>query len=411
MWIIFTALNSRHRLFRLQLAVAAGGGVSDGAKNSLRPWPGSLVGVGSILALWAAIIASAATSAFAKAPDPDQATSQPATVETCFAEATGFPSVDQQLCLGEHIPGFGGYDFEGPCLATVYLLSVEDDTTVPDFLRQNIAAASPDCGDDLVISIRTGDYNFADLQLWANQAMALLFADDPSQMPLSDALLGPFFLDNRITIFVDQEAFPGTAAQAEEDMAQAREKLRAAGFDLGAFRLTSDPFSSRALSWNLLGVSDPCVPVNPALAVCMDDARVQASIVDGTPTGVLGTAMLRSRQDIIYTFIVSWAEDMSLRDYARRQEEEMQYVLSDCTALQLGEFAALRFDVTSNASVGSPDDQGIRNPDLPQPRMVLFVETGAGIATIVGMPMNPEVPLQDLYSGAESVAGMFQILH
>lgn len=385
--------------------------VSDDARHFLIAWSYRLSSFFLTILLCAVIAAGATAKARAQDPGRDSATTSIEAPPPCIDEATFFPSVEQQLCLSDHIRGFGGYNFEGPCQATVYLSFPAKPIILPDLLQPNIAAASPECGDDLTISIQASDYSYAELNLWGEQAFGILEGEETMQRTIADAMLGPFVLDNRVTIFLDLESFFGPAAQAEENLAQFVAKLSSSGLDLNAFRITSDPFSSRALAWNLLGVSDPCVPLNSALAVCMNDAQVQASLVDGTPTGVLGTARLRSRQDIQYTFMISWADDVTLEEYACQQEKEMEFELSHSTALTVGGFEALRFDISELPTKDSLEDQSGLNPDLPKPRMVLFVDTGAGIMTIVGMPMKPEVPLQDLYSGAERVAGIFRISH
>jgi len=384
--------------------------VSDDERHFLRPWPDLLNGF--FLSVLLCAVSAVETTANARGQNSgrDTAASLIEAPPPCIAEANVFPSVEQQLCLSDHIRGFGGYNFDGPCQVTVYLALTEEPVILPDLLQQNIAAGSPDCGDDLNISIQPSDYNYAELNLWGEQAFALLEGQETKYGRLADAMHGPFILDNRITIFLDQESFLGTATEAKESLAQSVTNLRANGFDLNAFRFTSDPFSSRALSWNFLGVSDPCVPLNPTLSVCMNDAQVQASLVDGTPNSVLGTARLRSRQDIFYTFIISWADDVTLKEYERRKREELEFELSHFTRLTIGGFDALRFDSSALPAKDPRDDQSGLNPDMPRPRMFLFVDTGAGIVTIVGVPRNAQVSQEDLYSGAESVVRILRIV-
>ena len=108
--------------------------------------------------------------------------------------------------------------------------------------------------------------------------------------------------------------------------------------------------------------------------------------------------------------MISWGDDVTLMEYVRQQENEMEFELSNFTALTVGDLNALRFDVSALPTKDSRDGQSDLNPDMPRPRMVLFVDTGVGIMTIVGMPMKPEVPLEEIYSGAESVAGIFRIM-
>ena len=382
----------------------------DDERYFLKPWPYRLCGFFLSMLLCAASAVGTTSDVRAQNPGREAAGSQIQAPPPCIAEATVFPSLEQQLCLGDHIRGFGGYNFDGPCQATVYLPFTAEPVVLPDLLQQNIAAASPDCGDDLTISIQASDYSYAELNQWSEQAFEFLEGEEAMDRTFADAMLGPFVLDNRITVFLDLESFFGTAAQAEENVARFVEKLRAAGFDLNAFRITSDPFSSRSLSWNLLGVNEPCVPLNPTLSVCMNDPQVQASLVDGTPTGVLGTARLRSRQDIFYTFMISWGDDVTLTEYVRQQDDEMQFELSNSTALTVGGFDALRFDFSALPTEVSRDDQSDLNPDMPRPRMVLFVDTGAGIVTIVGVPKNVQVSHEDLYSGVESIFRIFRIV-
>lgn len=382
----------------------------DDERYFLKPWPYRLRGFFLSMLLCAASAVGTTSDVRAQNPGREAAGSQVQAPPPCIAEATVFPSLEQQLCLGDHIRGFGGYNFDGPCQVTVYLPFTAEPVVLPDLLQKNIAAASPDCGDDLTISIQASDYSYAELNRWSEQAFEFLEGEEAMDRTFADAMLGPFVLDNRITVFLDLESFFGTAAQAEENVARFVEKLRAAGFDLNAFRITSDPFSSRSLSWNLLGVNEPCVPLNPTLSVCMNDPQVQASLVDGTPTGVLGTARLRSRQDIFYTFMISWGDDVTLTEYVRQQEDEMQFELSRSTALTVGGFDALRFDISAMPTEDSRYDQSNLKPDIQRPRMVLFVDTGSGIMTVVGLPTTFQVSQEDLYSGAESVAKIFRIV-
>ncbi|WAT16809.1 hypothetical protein OZN62_07595 [Aurantiacibacter sp. MUD11] len=389
-----------------QPRLAAGEEVSCKAKNPPSLQAGHCALAARLLPLLGAILLGSGTGALAQPQDMRRAESPTSPQLPCQTEPGAAHSVERQLCLSEHIPGFGGYHHEGPCEVAAYLADPDEASAERELLRRYVEAASPDCGDDLTIEFRQSRYDLVDLHRWGDQASALLLSGEEQATGI-DAydVLGPLVLDNRVNFFFDPEALAGS----DEAMAEARANLSDNGYDLDAFHISNDPFSTRALSWYLLGVADPCLPVNPPLAICMNDPQVQVSLVDGSPTGVLGTATLRSSPDLSYVFIISWEEQVSLRDYARRQEEDMEYVLSNCARVGIGQFSGLRFDLEPAPATQAPAARSFENPALQSPRMVLFVDTGAGMATIVGTPRASTVSQEDLYRGAESVARIFRV--
>ncbi|MGQ7829866.1 hypothetical protein [Altererythrobacter sp. Z27] len=334
----------------------------------------------------------------------------------CLPDPNAGEDSDQQACLSEHIAGFGGYNYLGPCEVAAYLLDPETSAEARDLLTRYIEAASQDCGERLSIDIRHGAYNYVDLHRWGSQAGELLTGDADSMIENADAFMGPFILDNRVTFFVDPESFMTPATGPDAAIAAAKQALLAHGFDLEAFRFTSDPFSIRSLAWNFFGVSDPCVSVKPPLSVCTNIPDVQVSFVDASPTGVLGTARLRSGPGLSYIFIISWDAPVSLEEYAADfiSEEDAGYALANPHRFALGEFPAIRFDLTPAREAESPVEQGEPGPELFTPKMILFIDTGAGIATFSDaprMPGSPEATLEEIYSGAESVARILRIQH
>lgn len=356
------------------------------------------------------------TATVGLAQQPHDRPNKPATSAPlpCLPDPNAAEDSDQQACLGGHIPGFGGYNYLGPCEVAAYLLDPEANADARDLLTRYIEAASQDCDERLSIDIRQGTYSYVDLHRWGSQASELLVGDADTMIENADAFMGPFILDNRVTFFVDPEAFMTPVPGHDEAIAAARQALLAHGFDLEAFRFTSDPFSSRSLAWNFFGVSDPCVSVNPPLSVCTNIPDVQVSFVDASPTGVLGTARLRSGPRLSYIFIISWDAPVSLDEYAAdfMSEEDAGYALANPHHFTFGEFPALRFDLTPTKEAESPSEQGEPGPEFFKQRMILFVDTGAGIATIGDaprMPGSPEVSLEQLYSGAESVARILRI--
>ena len=148
----------------------------------------------------------------------------------------------------------------------------------------------------------------------------MLFGDEGIRIPGADDIVGPFVIDNRVTFFVDPESL----TDSEDTISKINQILLAHGFNLEAFHLTDNPFKTRSLSWKLLGISDPCIPVNPPLSVCFNAQDVEASLVDATPTSVLGIAQLRSMPDPVYAFTVSWDFSDHLQENAPTQILELQ---------------------------------------------------------------------------------------
>jgi len=352
-----------------------------------------------LLLFAAASVLGSGTDLLAQQPEGRQVRGTVATPIACTSDSGEAESVEQELCLGEHIHGFGGYDFVGPCEVIVYLTDPGGQGDARGLLERHVEANSPECNDGVSLEIRQGEYEFADLHRWGSQASELLLRDEETRIPGADNVMGPFVVDNRVTFFVDPESL----TDSEETIAEAKQVLSAHGFDLEAFHLTSDPFLTRSLSWTLLGISDPCIPVNPPLSVCFDVEGVQASLVDATPTEVLGMAQLHSAPDLVYAFTISWDISVPLEEFANAAIKELPAgptVPSPSADRVLG-YPAIRYDL---------EPEWAADPS-PQPRMqvVLFIDTGAGIASIVGMPKKPGLSQEEIYAGAKSVARILRV--
>ena len=366
--------------------------------------------------LWllvAAVGLGAGTAILAQQPESRQAQNAASAATPCALGPSGtqtleqYQSVEQQMCLGEHIPGFGGYNYVGPCEVIAYLINLEGADAAHGLLERHIKANSPDCGDRVSLNIRKGDCEFVDLHRLGNRASELLLRDEATRIPGADDVMGPMLVDNRVNFFVDPESLTDT----EEVIARAEQVLLAHGFDLGAFQFTSNPFSSKSLSYYLLGVSDPCVPVNAPLFVCFDVQDVQARLVDGTSTMVMGAADLQSNPDLTYAFMISWDVSVSLEEYANAlmQEEDAEWTMLNPKSVNVEGYSAIRYDLEPAPTADLPFDRRDFDPNYQDPKMLLLIDTGSGIATIIGTPRKPEVSSEELYAGAESVARILRI--
>lgn len=349
--------------------------------------------------LFAAIVPSTGTGVLAQQPEARQAESTGSTSVACTSGTGEAESVEHKLCLGEHITGFGGYDFSGPCDVIAYLTDPREERAARGLLESHIKSVSSECSDQVSLNIRKGEYEFADLHRWGNQASELLLLDEETRIPGANGVMGPFIVDNRVTFFFDPEGL----TDSEEAIAEANQALLTHGFDLEAFQLTSNPFLTRSLSWTLLGVSDPCVPVNPPLAVCFDVEGVQASLVDATPTEVLGMAQLQSAPDLVYAFTISWDISVSLEEYANAAIKELPAgpTSPSPSADNVEGYPAIRYDLEP-AWAADPSPQ-------PRMQMVLFIDTGSGIASIVGIPNKPGMSHEEIYAGAKRVARILRV--
>lgn len=347
----------------------------------------------------ATVILVCGTGLLAQQPESEQIQAAASAPLPCIPGPAGPETAEQQLCLNGHIPGFGGYSFVGPCEVIVYLTDLGEVGAADNLLQRYVAANLPKCGSKLLLEIRKAKYSFADLYRWGGQARKLLLHDEETKIPDAGDVLGMFIVDNRVSFYLDPESLTDTKAI----IAKANQVLRAHGFDPGAFRFSKDLFSSSLVSRNLLGISDPCVPLNSALSVCMNLQDVEVSLVDATPMSVLGSAKLRSRVDLFYVFQIAWDSSPSLEEYAEAQLQDLAAgsTLSNPVAVKVQGYPAIRYDLEPASAAGSSN--------LPPIKMILFVDTGAGLATIIGIPKKPDVSSEDLYVGAESVVRILQI--
>jgi hypothetical protein len=312
----------------------------------------------------------------------------------CTPDPGRHETIDEELCLSAQISGFGGYDFSGPCEVVAFLTNLGEEGVARALLESHIKAKSPECGGQVSLDIRKGEYEFVDLSRWGDEATQLLLRDEETRVPGADDVIGPFIVDNRVTFFMDPESL----TNSEETINKVKQVLVTHGFSLEAFQLTSNPFLTRSLSWNLLGVRDPCVPLNPALAVCFDVQGVRASLVDATPTEVLGMARLSSRSDLVYVFTISWDISVSLEKYANSAIQELPsgFTLLNSSADNVDDYPAIRYDLEPSWTEGSSLE--------PIIQMVLFIDTGAGFASIAAMPNKSGISQEEIYSGAKRVA-------
>lgn len=146
---------------------------------------------------------------------------------------------------------------------------------------------------------------------------------------------------------------------------------------------------------------DSCIPLNATLSVCKDVQGVAVSLVDATPKAVLGIARLRSKPELFYVFHVAWDISASLEEYANAQMQEQVKgsPLPEPSAVRVEGFPAIRYDLKSASTAKSSAG----------PRIMLFIDTGAGIATIVGHSKAAGMSSEDVYAGAQSVARILRV--
>lgn len=150
---------------------------------------------------------------------------------------------------------------------------------------------------------------------------------------------------------------------------------------------------------------DSCVELNSRLSVC-DVENVAVSFVDGTDTAVMGIARLGGSDGLKYVFHVSWDVESSLETYAKAhargtaQEAPSDFELQSPVTTVVEGFTAIRYDLLPSGGAGPS----------AQPQLLLFIDTGAGIATIFSGTLNHSgVTLDDLYAGAKSAARILRI--
>lgn len=320
-------------------------------------------------------------------------------------------AVEQQMCLSEHIPGFGGYNFVGPCDAVAYLIDLEGADAARGLLTQHIEANSPNCENLVSVEIHKGDYEFADLLRLGSEASELLLRSERTRLPGFEGVNGPFFLDNRVTFYVDPEAYMDSHDEPKAAVAQAGEALHAHGFDMQAFHITRNLFSSSSLSYYWAGIVDRCIPVNPPLKLCFDVQDVLAGSAFGSSTSYFIGVDLQTRPDLTYMVMISWDVPDSLEEYADilMREEGAEWILSNPIAADIAGFPSIRFDLEPLPAADLPFNRRDFDPGYQDPNLMVLIDTGSGIATIIGTPRVPEATAEDLYSGAESVARILRI--
>lgn len=146
----------------------------------------------------------------------------------CTSGPRGAGSVEQQMCLAEHIPGFGGYYHAGPCRLMVYLTDSRSGDSARATLERWAKATLPKCRSRVSVDIREGEYEFTELYRWGSEATDLILFDKATKIPGAGGMSVPF-IENRIGLHMD----------TEETVAKVKEVLRDQGLPLEAFRFSS----------------------------------------------------------------------------------------------------------------------------------------------------------------------------
>ena len=148
-----------------------------------------------------------------------------------------------------------------------------------------------------------------------------------------------------------------------------------------------------------------CVPLNPGLSVCDNVDGVRVSFVDATPTAVLGIARLTQRPDFLYVFHVSWAKERPLAAYARRQARDAAREAGPGLEIigpvpdEIEGMPAVRYDLKPS---------GVSGPSS-EARVIVVVDTGAGLALFNGSSTGAAATREALYSGAKTVVKILDV--
>ncbi len=155
----------------------------------------------------------------------------------CMSGRRGPGSPEQQKCLAEHVPGFGGYHQSG-CTMIVYLTDLKRERKARKFLEPFSREMLAECGARASLEIRQGKYGYLDLYRWSTAASNLFFSNKATKLPgIGGVPLAPF-PDNRIHLAVEKDA----------TIARVKQILREHNIPLDAFVITSREPVARELA-------------------------------------------------------------------------------------------------------------------------------------------------------------------
>lgn len=149
----------------------------------------------------------------------------------CMSGEKGPGSVEQQNCLGEHIPGFGGYNYAtGGCTMVVHLTDLKQERAARAILVPFSKAMRPECGNRMSLDIRKGQYEFAELFHWSTKARHLLMRNKDTRIPgVRVRGMGIPFHENRISFSVEKD----------DMLPRVKQVLRKHNIPVEAFRIGS----------------------------------------------------------------------------------------------------------------------------------------------------------------------------
>lgn len=117
----------------------------------------------------------------------------------CMSGERGQESVQQQVCLQQHIPGYGGYYNMGSCKEVVYLTNLKHEKRARSILVPILEYLNPLCKDKLSLDIRKGQYTFSELNVLSFDATYLILFKKDTKIPNVHAPSAAPYFNNRVS--------------------------------------------------------------------------------------------------------------------------------------------------------------------------------------------------------------------
>lgn len=186
----------------------------------------------------------------------------------CSSKGMAFGSSEQQDCLTQKIPGFGGYDWSG-CKMIAYLTDLEKEAAARTILEP--LAKRYVCGSRTSLEFTKAQYEYKDLRRWSAKAVQLLLNKIPGVISIG------FPSQNRISVFAEKQA----------TVTHVKEAIRGRKLPVDAFIITS-----REAEW------ENFASIAPVIRASKNGEQVIIPAVkwDGKQVGelVLGKSSLRN---------------------------------------------------------------------------------------------------------------------
>lgn len=122
----------------------------------------------------------------------------------CMSGERGQGSTQQQVCLEQHIPGYGGYYNIGSCKEVIYLTNLKHEKKARSILLPILEYLNPLCKDKLSLDIRKGQYTFSELSDLRFNAKYLSLFNEDTKIPNVLGPSGAPYLNNRISWNVEK---------------------------------------------------------------------------------------------------------------------------------------------------------------------------------------------------------------